>query len=575
MGEVFRAVAVGESGFEKPVVVKRILPAHLGRVDLAELFIAEAKLMTRLAHPNIVEVLDFGRGEGRDYFLVLELVDGVDLARLHRAHAERGERLPIPLALFIVTQVLRGLHHAHAKSGGEGAWLVHRDVSPGNVLLSTVGEVKVADFGVALIARPSGGEGGEPGPLAKGLVGKPQYMAPEQYDGADVDPRADLFSVGVMLFFLLTDAFPFEGATLAEQQDAAHRGDFGRARDRRGDVSAEIDGLLRRALSPLPRDRFADAKAMAQAIEELRARGQAIASGDDVAAAVEAAQRAQPAPGRRVIALSGAVRADPEDASIAERELTRTGGPGGVGSFTVRIAEGEALSLPEVTRVDRGAPPAALAAANAERASVPPSPELSTSPAPRVEEPTEAPVIPLDRPPLSARALASIGVALALAAAAALGVRALLAGPASPSPSPSASAPPRDASARPPVDPPTIAPVLPSSTSSTSSTTSPDGSARAVAPPLRSLPPRASAAISAAPIVVAPPPADGCAGGVSIFSTGSWSVSGGPQAVQTPCTVTWRCGTYALSAVSRVDPTQHKRASVTVRDGATAVVDLR
>ena len=567
MGEVFRAVAVGESGFEKPVVVKRILPAHLGRVDLAELFIAEAKLMTRLAHPNIVEVLDFGRGEGRDYFLVLELVDGVDLARLHRAHAERGERLPIPLALFIVTQVLRGLHHAHAKSGGEGAWLVHRDVSPGNVLLSTVGEVKVADFGVALIARPSGGqggEGGEPGPHAKSLVGKPQYMAPEQYDGADVDPRADLFSVGVMLFFLLTDAFPFEGATLAEQQDAAHRGDFGRARDRRGEVSAEIDAVLRRALAPSPRDRFADAKAMAQAIEALRARGQAIASGDDVAAAVEAAQRAQPAPGRRVIALSGAVRADPEGASIAERELTRTGGPGGVGSFTIRVAEGEALPLPEVTRVDRGAPLAALA----DRAPVPSARELSAPPALRFEEPTEAPVIPLDRPPLSARALASIVIALVLVTAAGLGARALLTSPESPSPSPSVSAevPPRA-----PIDPPTIAPGLPSSTSSTSS---PDASARAVAPPPRSLPPRASAAISAASIVVAAP-ADGCAGGVSIYSTGSWLVSGGPQAVQTPCTVTWRCGTYALSAISRVDPTQHKQASVTVRAGSAAVVDLR
>ena len=169
-------------------------------------------------------------------------------------------------------------------------------------------------------------------------------MAPEQYDGADVDPRADLFSVGVMLFFLLTDTFPFEGATLAEQQDAAHRGDFGRARDHRAEVSAEIDALLRRALAPLPRDRFADAKAMGQAIEGLRAHGQAIAGGDDVAAAVEAAQRALPAPGRRVIALSGpgARRSTSDEPAMAERELTRTGAASGVGSFTIRVADGEA-----------------------------------------------------------------------------------------------------------------------------------------------------------------------------------------------------------------------------------------
>src|SRR5208337_3616942 len=99
MGEVFRAVAVGEHGFEKPVVVKRVLPAHAGREDLTDLFVAEAKLMTRLAHPNIVE--------------------GADLGRLLRAVSARGERLPIPIALFVASQVLRGLHHAHTRSRDE------------------------------------------------------------------------------------------------------------------------------------------------------------------------------------------------------------------------------------------------------------------------------------------------------------------------------------------------------------------------------------------------------------------------------------------------------------------------
>ena len=153
MGEVFRAVAVGEHGFEKPVVVKRVLPAHAGREDFADLFVAEAKLMTRLAHPNIVEVYDFGRGDHHDYYLVLELVDGVDLGRLMRAHAGRREKLPEPIALFVAAQVLRGLHHAHTRLADEGVVIVHRDVSPSNVLLSTEGEVKVADFGVALMQR--------------------------------------------------------------------------------------------------------------------------------------------------------------------------------------------------------------------------------------------------------------------------------------------------------------------------------------------------------------------------------------------------------------------------------------
>jgi len=553
MGEVFRAVAVGESGFEKPVVVKRILPAHLGRHDLAELFIAEAKLMTRLAHPNIVEVLDFGRGESRDYFLVLELVDGVDLGRLHRGFTARGELLPIALSLYIAAQVLRGLHHAHAKSGGEGGWLVHRDVSPGNVLLSTAGEVKVADFGVALIARPADGERV---PRVTGLVGKPQYMAPEQYDGADIDPRADLFSVGVMLFFLLTDTVPFEGATLAEQQDAAHRGDFGRARDHRAEVSPELDALLRRALAPSPRDRFPDARAMVQAIEALPGRGQPSTTGDDVAAAVEAAQRAQPAPGRRVIALSGSLRVDSDDASPVEQELTRTGGVGGVGSFTIRVAEGEAPPPLDATRTEVLPPPEEI------------PPPVFEPPALRLEETPAPPSLPLDRAPTSRRALALAAGALVLAVAVGLGGRALLVAAKAPSTTTIVDAPPLETSARALVDPPVIVSVAPSSSPPQ------DTSARALAPPPRSIAPRASAVLSAAPIAIAAP-LDDCTGSVRIASTGSWTVSGGPQTVQSPGVYTWRCGTFALSAISRADAAQRKRAGVTVLRGATALVDLR
>lgn len=565
MGEVFRAVAVGESGFEKPVVIKRILPAYLGRDDLAELFIAEAKLMTRLAHPNIVEVLDFGRGESGDYFLVLELVDGVDLARLHRGIAARGERFPVALALYIAAQVLRGLHHAHGKSAGEGGWLVHRDVSPGNVLLSTAGEVKVADFGVALIARPAAEERS---PRARLLVGKPQYMAPEQYDGADVDPRADLFSVGVMLFFLLTDALPFAGATLAEQQDAAHRGDFGRAREDRPDVSPEIDALLRRAMAPVPGDRFSDARAMAQAIEALQGRSPPIATGDDVAAAVEAAQ---PAPGRRVIALSGSPQIAEEDTSFAEQELTRSGKAGGVGSFTIRVTQSDAPPLDVAPPVERAAAPVEMLPSAARE------PHLDLLlPAPLQEEPSEPPVVPLDRrSPSPGRALAWAAGALVLALAVGLGNRALVPDPAAPSLAPSTSSTSealQEASIRAVVGPPPV-----TSFSSSLLPPLPETSMRASSPLPRSSAPRAPAAVSVAPLATASPaaPPDDCTGGVRIASTGSWTVSGGPQTVQSPGVYTWRCGTFALSAVSRADAGQKKHASVTVRGGTTALVDLR
>ncbi|MFO0762031.1 MAG: serine/threonine-protein kinase, partial [Byssovorax sp.] len=341
MGEVFRAVAVGESGFEKPVVVKRILPQHASRGDFAELFIAEAKLMTRLAHPNIVGVLDFGRGERGDYFLVLELVDGLDLGRLMRAHEQRGERFPVPLALFVIAQVLRGLHHAHVRPESEGGGLVHRDISPGNVLLSREGEVKVADFGVALargeepptrVADPAGSGAGR---ARRGLVGKLAYMAPEQYDGAEVDPGADIFSAGVLLFQLLAGALPFAGTTGEEQQAAAHKGEAGDLRALRPEVTEEIAAIVRRALSPRRGDRFPDARAMAQVIEGLRDRGQRVADRDDLADAVRAAMVSLPAQGKRVISLSASAPVDDTE----ERELTRTGGAGGVGAFTLRMSD--------------------------------------------------------------------------------------------------------------------------------------------------------------------------------------------------------------------------------------------
>ncbi len=552
MGEVFRAVAVGESGFEKPVVIKRILPEHASRSDFAALFIAEAKLMTRLAHPNIVGVLDFGRGERGDSFLVLELVDGLDLGRLLRAHEQRGERFPVALALYVVAQVLRGLHHAHARPASEGGGLVHRDISPGNVLLSREGEVKIADFGVALARGEEaptrvddrGGSEGR-GTSRRGLVGKPAYMAPEQYDGAEVDPGADIFSAGVLLFQLLTGRLPFEGADEEARQDAAHRGDFGRARDLRAEISAEIDGILRRALAPRRGDRYPDARAMAQAIEALRDAGQRLADRDDVADAVRAASASLPAHGRKVISLS-ASSPEPE-----EQELTRTGGPGGVGSFTLRVTERSGMTLLDA------APPEPMSA---------PAPAPLPAPASAPEPPRidgDSLVVPLDRP-LVTGARALLAAALALAAVALF----VLLRPASthvdaplpPAPLASIAAPVASIPAQPPAD---LAPAPPSAI------------AAPAASPMRA-PPRATSApvASIAAPVELPPPAV-CTGGVRIASSGSWTVSGGPQTVQSPGVYTWRCGTFSLQAVSRADAAQRKQASVTVRAGGTALVDLR
>lgn len=577
MGEVFRAVAVGEHGFEKPVVIKRVLPAHAGREDLAELFIAEAKLMTRLAHPNIVEVYDFGRGEHRDWYLVLELVLGLDLSRLLRAQAARGAPFPVPLALFIAAQVLRGLHHAHTRLADEGVTIVHRDVSPSNVLLSTEGEVKVADFGVALVQQGSG-EGG-------GVAGKLGYMAPEQFDGRPVDPRADVFSVGVVLHQMLTSALPFAGDTPADKQEAARRGDHARASASRADVSEALDAILDRALSPRAGDRFASARAMAQAIEALHERGERLASPDDLADAVRVARAELPSPGRRVIALgSGATSREAEPDPEGPRELTRHGGAGG--AFTLRFpVRADATTRPEsVGEAIESRPPTDRYSAPEPRTEridldAAPAPPLALAPAPPLA-PAPAPAPPPD-PAMESRAPASeprshhrallvlvLGAAalIAVAGVAWVATRPRVATPiaiTSSAPTPALSSAPAVASIAPTASAAITADPVPTTSAAPAVTPRP-------APVRTSLPTAGASPTATAAAAVDPD----CTGTVRFSSEDSWSITGGPAPAQTPAVVVWRCGTYALTARYRPDPTRTRQVTVNVRPDRAAQVRL-
>jgi serine/threonine-protein kinase len=188
MAEVFHAKLTGAEGFVRPVAIKRILPAIATSPHFTYLFVREARLVSQLAHPNVVSVQDFDRdAEGR-LFLVMELVEGMDLARLMASGP-----LPPSVAIFVVTEILSGLGYAHNLPPGG---IVHRDVSPHNVLLSWEGAVKVSDFGLAW-ARDDDSAG-------LPLEGKPAYMSPEQVTHRQLDGRSDLFSVGVVLWEILT-----------------------------------------------------------------------------------------------------------------------------------------------------------------------------------------------------------------------------------------------------------------------------------------------------------------------------------------------------------------------------------
>lgn len=198
MAVVYRGERVGEAGFRKKVAIKRILPQYRRDPSLLERFAAEARTNARLDHPNLVQVIDFGIEP--EPYLVLEFVEGVSLSQIMQRLVEQKEKLELAAALFLAAEACNGLDHAHRKRGDDGSPLgiVHRDVSPQNILVSNEGAVKVSDFGLVKAAD-------NVLKTASGVsIGKISYMAPEQSSGDPIDARADVFSLGVMLWELLT-----------------------------------------------------------------------------------------------------------------------------------------------------------------------------------------------------------------------------------------------------------------------------------------------------------------------------------------------------------------------------------
>ncbi len=258
MAEVFLARRRGAAGVQKRLVVKRIRPERAGDPRLLGLFVKEARLSMDLVHANIVPVFDFGR-VGDALFLAMEFVDGRDLgAALQRAR-ERGAALDPLLAAHIGAEACQGLHYAHGKKDDAGRPLgvVHRDVTPRNVLLSFAGEVKLADFGVAALAADD--ESGR-------IRGTPAYMSPEQARGDAVDARSDLFSLGLVLWEALAGTRAYTATD--------HTGLLAQART--GDVPAlpasvpePLRRVVERATRARPEDRFAGALQMHQALDAL------------------------------------------------------------------------------------------------------------------------------------------------------------------------------------------------------------------------------------------------------------------------------------------------------------------
>ncbi|WP_159397197.1 serine/threonine-protein kinase [Sorangium cellulosum] len=282
MAELFLARRRGPAGIAHPVVVKRLRPEARSDPSIVRMFLCEAWISARLQHPNVIRFHDFVFHEGRHH-LVVEYVPGCDLAAAARAFFAEGRPFPIEGALEIGLGVLRALGHAHALRDDHGrlVGLVHRDVSPQNVLLSVDGEIKLIDFGVAKMTATSGMD--DPDPLgslppcegaavstgAGTVKGKLGYVAPEQLRGDRIDARADLFAVGVILFELLTGRRLFhrreDGATMR----AVLSGEVPAIAPLRPACPALLEEALRRALARDPERRFESAAQMEEVLAEV------------------------------------------------------------------------------------------------------------------------------------------------------------------------------------------------------------------------------------------------------------------------------------------------------------------
>ncbi|AKF07200.1 serine/threonine-protein kinase [Sandaracinus amylolyticus] len=262
MASVYRAERIGEQGFRKVVALKRMHPRFRQDSRLEARFVAEARTNARLVHPNLVQVLDFGTvatPEGGERYLAMELVEGITLAQLLTRLGELRDRMPVAHALAIVSQCAAALDYVHRRTddAGQPLGIVHRDVSPQNVLLSWDGEVKVSDFGLAKSADH------EMMTTIGTRLGKIAYMSPEQLDGVWVDARTDVWALGTVLWECLAQRRMVPGDVLQAAM-MIKAGVFEAPSRIRPDVPAEIDDVVARALRPNADARLASARELAR-----------------------------------------------------------------------------------------------------------------------------------------------------------------------------------------------------------------------------------------------------------------------------------------------------------------------
>jgi TonB family protein len=264
MAEVWKARMRGVEGFQKIVAIKKILPHLSDNQDFVEMFIDEAKLAAQLNHNNIIHIYDLGKIQS-SYYIAMEYIDGFDLKTILRRAEERGQPMSVELALFIASKIASALDYAHRKKDFDSRelGLVHRDVSPQNVLISQEGDIKLCDFGIAKAASKASHT------QAGALKGKLQYMAPEQAWGRTIDRRSDVFSLGTVLFEMLTAKKLFAGESELSILDQVREAQIVAPSTHNDEITPEIDAIVMKALQKDPADRYQTAGDMSREIDAI------------------------------------------------------------------------------------------------------------------------------------------------------------------------------------------------------------------------------------------------------------------------------------------------------------------
>ena len=264
MAEVFRGVAESMQGFKKNIAIKRILPALTKNKKFVAMFLDEARLSLVLQHANIVQVFDIAHTDDT-YFIVMEYVDGVDLKALMEWRRKINRRIPIAHSLYLIMEICKGLSYAHEllnPDTGKPLGIVHRDISPPNVLISKQGEIKVVDFGLAKATSQI--ETTDPGVVK----GKMSYLSPEAARGEEVDASADIFAVGILLYEMLTGKRLFYGETDYQTVELVRNAKIPPIKPQNPQVEPELEDIVRKALAKRKEDRFTTPTDMQDALAQ-------------------------------------------------------------------------------------------------------------------------------------------------------------------------------------------------------------------------------------------------------------------------------------------------------------------